>query len=211
MRRRLLGASLILAALLGIWATRASTQVVQCGGAFVPALNCLVSGFWNFTKTNGLATSLPTPFQVAGVSVTGSTSYRTTLTNAQVLALGTTRIIVVPAPGANKYIDVIGVTLFFDYTGAYTGGSNLQLWYTNRGTGPAASAEIQSTFLTTGAADAIVRVTGTPDNTTDLDAALNAPVVLMNVVGANFGGGNASNTLLVIVHYRVVQVAGTVN
>ena len=207
--RKLLGVLALIGTVVGLWTTAVVTQTVQCGGSFVPSMNCVVSGRWNFSSLDSVS-GLPYPFQVAGVTASGVVSRTTNLTNGQILAINTTPITVVPAPGGGKYVDVIGVFLYFDYTGAYTGGSALRLWYTNRGTGPAASAEILATFLTTGASDAGVRVQGTPDNTTDLDGALNAPVVLQ-AAGAAFGSGNASNTLRVVVNYRIVTATGTVN
>lgn len=209
---RIFGALATVVVLVGLWVTAVATQSVQCGGSFVPSLNCTIPGLWNFTKNNGLSTSLPTPFQVAGVTATGVTSRTTDLNNTQVLSLDDTAITMVPAPGPGKYIDVIGVQLFFDYTATYTGGSNLRLWYTDRATGPPASAAITTSgFLTGVTSDALVRVTGTPDNTTDLAGAVNVPVVLQAIAATAFGGGNASNTLRVIVHYRIVTATGTVN
>lgn len=181
------------------------------GGAFIPSLNYAITGFWNWVRTPSIA-GIPEPFRVAGVTATGVTSRTVDLTNAQVLTLDDTAITIIPAPGAAKYIDVIGVQLFFDYTGAYTAGSDLRLWYTNRTTGPAASATITTSgFLTNVTTDALVRVTGTPDNTSDLARALNVAVVLQAVQLTAFGGGNAANTLRVVVHYRIMLASGTVN
>ena len=67
-----------------------------------------------------------------------------TLTNAQVLALNTTPITIIPAQGAGTIIEPLGGVLSFNGVTAYTiNGSNLlRLWYTSRWVGPAASATI---------------------------------------------------------------------
>lgn len=208
--KRILTTSALLVGVLVL--TGISLSVAQGqGGAFLPSLNYPITGFWNWVRTPSVA-GIPEPFRVAGVTATGVVSRTVDLTNAQVLTLDNTAITIVPAPGASKLIDVIGVQLFFDYTAAYTGGSDLRLWYTNRTTDPPASAVITTSgFLTAVGSDALVRVTGTPDNTTDLARAVNEPVVLQAVTATVFAGGNAANTLRVVVHYRIVRVTGTVN
>lgn len=126
------------------------------------------------------------------------------LTNAQVLAIHNTPVTMIPAPGAGLVIDVIGVLASFDYTGAYTGGANLRMYYGNRTTGSAASSAITvSGFIVSVTADTFVRVAGTPENTT---IAANTAVVLQDVSGTAFGGGNASNAVRMQVLYRVVAV-----
>jgi hypothetical protein len=128
---------------------------------------------------------------------------KTTLTNAQVLALGTTAVSVIPAPGAGRTIDVIGVFIGFDYTAAYTGSANLRLYYGDRTSGSAASASITvSGLLVSVTADHYMRVAGTPD-LTDLPTS-NTAVVLQTQTGVNLGGGNAANSVTVQVIYRVL-------
>ena len=127
-----------------------------------------------------------------------------TLTNAQILAIHTTAVTIIPAPGAGLAIDVIGVLTSFDYTAAYTSGANLRLYYGSIGSGTAASSAITvSGFIVSVSADKNVRVAGTPDNTT---IAANTAVVLSPVDAVAFGGGNASNAVRFQVIYRVVAV-----
>lgn len=128
-----------------------------------------------------------------------------TLTNAQVLALTTTAVTIVPAPGANLITDVVGVSLIFNYTAAYTSGQAIKLWYGNRGSGSAASSSITAAgFLTGVSASTYVRVAGTPDNTTESS---NTAIVIQALPGTAFGTGNAANTVTVRVIYRIIQAS----
>lgn len=212
MRRKLLGLGLATVTLIALWVTAVATQGVQCGGSFVPSLNCSISGRWLWTNTRTLAgttTQGPIPFQVNDQNgnpqdVTGIISRATVLTNAQVLALNFTPITVVPAPGAGYFVDVIGVSLVFDYTAAYTGGTDLRLYWGSRTTGNAASALITvSGFIVSVTADTITRTGGVPND--ELAPTSNLPVVLQQINGAAFGGGNAANSVRVVVHYRIVR------
>lgn len=126
-----------------------------------------------------------------------------TLTNAQVLALNSTPVTIVAAPGAGKFVDVIGVTVAFHYVGAYTGGTNLKLFWGSRQAGNAASSVITvSGLLVSVSADTIVRVGGTPDGTNPPTTSL--ALVLEMMGNSAFGGGNASNTVTITVEYRIV-------
>ncbi len=205
-RKRLLGALVAIGLALGvIGVVRVQGVAIQCGGSFVTNTNCIIQGFWNFTNTAaGVGKTYPSPFQVGGTDVTGIISKETTLSNAQVLALNTTPITVVPAPGAGYYVDVIAVSLAFNYAGAYTvnSGDDLRLYYTSRAAGTAASSVIETNGFLTSTADIIIRVLGVPDNTNP--PTTNAPVVLADTTITAFGGGNAGNSLKVIVNYRIV-------
>lgn len=214
MRKQLIIWATVLATLSGLWVVAVQTQGVQCGGSFVPSLNCTISGRWlytNQTTATGLTTQGPIPFQVRDqnsnpVDVTGIVSRETTLTNAQVIALGSEagKITVVPAPGTGYYVDVISVNLVFNYTAAYTGGSNLRLYYGSRVTGPAASASITvSGFIVSVSADAAIRVSGVPDN--EVIPVANTAIVLQGQGANNFGGGDAANSVRVVVNYRIVR------
>ena len=144
---------------------------------------------------------------VLGVGTTSAEEIfvaKTSLTNAQVLALNSTPVTVVAAPGSGKVVDVIGVLLSFDYTAAYTSGSDLRLWYGSRTAGSAASSAITvSGFIVSVSADTTVRVAGTPENTV---MAANTAVVIQQINGTAFGGGNASNGVTVQVLYRVLFI-----
>lgn len=211
MRRKLLLVSAGLLCLSALWVTAIQAQVVQCGGSFVPSSNCIIGGRWYFTNTvNSAGTTAqgPIPFQVrdqnsAAVDVTGIISRVTTLTNAQILAMGTTPVTVVPAPGAGYYVDVIAVSLAFNYTAAYTSGGDMRLYWGSNLLGNAASATITASgLLTSVSADAINRVGGVPDNTDP--PTTNLAVVLTTISRADFASGNASNSLRVVVNYRIV-------
>ncbi len=202
--RRLIIGLLAAAALFGGGLVMVDASV-QCGGSFVPTLACTIPGLWNFTNPTTVLSPNPVPFQVGGVDATGVISAIVDLNNTQVLALDRTGITIIPAPGTGKSIDVVGVTLAFNYTGAYTvgGGDDLKLYYGSRIGGNAASASIETNGFLTATADIAIRVAGTPDNTNP--SVSNQAVVLMNTSGVAFGGGNAANSLRVIANYRIVS------
>lgn len=50
--RWLLGPLLLIALLVGVWTAGVSTQGVQCGGSFIPSLNCIISGQWTWTQAS---------------------------------------------------------------------------------------------------------------------------------------------------------------
>lgn len=127
----------------------------------------------------------------------------TTLTNAQVLALDATPITLVAAPGSGYYVDVIGAAVLFDYTAAYSGGSNLQLFWGSRTAGNAASAAITASGFLDGSADKIVKVTGVPTGTNPPTSSL--ALVIQAVAATAWGGGNASNAVTVVVEYRIIK------
>lgn len=124
------------------------------------------------------------------------------LTNAQVLALSSTPITIIPAQGAGTIIEPLGGVLSFSSTGAYTvNGSNLlRLWYTSRWVGPAASNTITTTGFLTLTSSPVENYGGVPDNEL---VTKNQPIVLQDTTGTAFTGGNAANTLTVRLAYRV--------
>lgn len=176
-------------------------QTVGCGGSFTPAFNCLINGLWNFKPANP-TTAYDVPFLANDSEVTGVVSKMVDLTNAQVLALGTTPVTLVAAPGVGHYVDVISISLVFKYTGAYTSPANVRCYYTSRYVGNGCSAVITGSGFFDASANTAIRVAGVPDNTNP--PVTNVPVVLQQTTLAAMGGGNASNSIRVVIHYRIV-------
>lgn len=125
------------------------------------------------------------------------------LTNAEVLALRAAPKTLVAAPGAGKVLELVSAILTFDYTAAYTAGAgdDLAIRYQS-GAGAIASDGIEATAFLTAAADAITSARPKIDLLAS-GAIANQPLVLHNIGGAEFGGGNAANVVRVRVAYRV--------
>lgn len=199
MRKFLIGS--VIALTLAFGGVSYVAAQTQCGGSFLPNLNCVVSGFWNWTHLNSL-TSLPEPFQANGQTVTGIVSKSVDLSNSQVLALNTTAIPILPAPGAGKYYEVVQWCAAFNYTAAYSSisGNNLQLYYGTRTGGSAAATAITALGFLDASADKIICSAGIPNNTNP--PTTNSAVVLANTTGLAAAGGDALNTLRVTVWFR---------
>lgn len=180
----------------------AVAQTTGCGGSFVPNFNCLINGLWDFTPQNP-QTAYDVPFKANGSEATGVVSKVVTLTNAQVLALGATPVTLVAAPGVGKYVDVITVSLVFDYTAAYSSVGDARCYWGSRTSGNACSATITGSGFFDASADKAIRVSGVPDNTNP--PVTNTAVVLQKVLLEEMGGGNAANTVRVVIHYRIVS------
>lgn len=129
----------------------------------------------------------------------------TVLTNAQVLALRATPITVAAAPGAGKFNEFRSAVLIFNRTAGYTEtADNLAIKYVD-GSGTAASATIETTGFVDAAGDAITFAppAATPPIITAAGELSNAPLVLHNTGDGEYGGGDAANTITVVVTYRI--------
>lgn len=141
------------------------------------------------------ATGLTTPVWKKVNSTSTDSSVTVSLTSAQILALHTTPITLVPAvSGKSIIVDSYVFTMNF-VTSAYTGANNVEFRYTN-GTGTKVAADTPSTVLDISSGTA--NYLGT--NTASL-LSVNSPVVAV-VPTANpaAGAGNA----VVTINYRLV-------
>lgn len=173
----------------------------QSGGSFLPTFNYLITGLWTFTPANP-TTAYDVPFKANGVEVTGVVSKVVDLSNAQVLALGTTPVTLVAAPGVGHYIDVISINLVFNYTAAYSSVGDVKCYWGSRIAGNACSPAITASGFFDASANKAIRVSGVPDNTNP--PITNLAVVLQKITGAQMGGGDAANTVRVVINYRIV-------
>jgi hypothetical protein len=123
------------------------------------------------------------------------------LTNAEVLALETTAIELVAAPGSDKVLQFIGAVLFLNYGGTqYTeADDNLGIYYENE-SGAIASEVIECTGFLDQAADTIINSIPTKD----VIMVPNKALVIANPNDA-FGGGHEDSTLTVKIQYRILE------
>lgn len=119
------------------------------------------------------------------------------VTTAQVLALFATPVELVPAPGANRFLNFKGAMIFLDYAGtAYAGiavGENLVIKYTNAA-GDTASSEIETVgFLDQANDEYRWAIPGGVDGAVldrDVTALANQPLVLHLLVGEIITGNS---------------------
>lgn len=122
---------------------------------------------------------------------------RVSLNSAQILALNSTPVTLVPAPGAGRAVDVVSVTGSLTAGTQYTGANAIELRYTN-GSGTKVTGDLAAAWLNsaTNRSDKAIAAAATLTS--------NAPVVVA-VPTANPGAG--TGTVVFDVLYRVVAVS----
>jgi len=123
------------------------------------------------------------------------------ISSAQLLAIHTTPVELIPAPGAGKIIVVDQFTFSFVAGTQYTGGDTLELSYDDLAV--LAVDDTVSTGITTSASSSVY-IFRSGSNNVDVITAVNKSVELNQVTGNAFATG--TGTAKVLLKYRVVTV-----
>lgn len=181
--------------------------------------------------TDGVPQGAPTPNALEAGAVSELTIFKqsVTLTDAQIKALPTTAIELVPAPGADQFIAPIAAWFFVDWTADYTNlGSTARIGVGYAGTFTSVLAEFDGTgvadLLADGASHVAyqsmasrVATVAVPSTTKgqgqflDEPGAVNAALELYagntGTATGDFTGGHANNRIIVVVWYGVMDVS----
>jgi hypothetical protein len=151
------------------------------------------------TTSKILVLSTPGAVDPAGGLANSQYQTTTTFTQAQILAMNTVPLVVVPAAGAGTVITPLSITLFLRNPGPSTpfaAGSNIQ------------SGFVGGSAITIANTQSVIN-SGSVAATTTVAPILGDPTIDVRNVGfwilstVAFTGGNASSTLTVTVTYRV--------
>lgn len=125
-------------------------------------------------------------------------SVQVPLTAAQIIAMGTTPIALIAAPGAGKIIIVEAILFKAVRTStAFTGGGAVEFRYTDA-SGQKISADVAAAMITGAAGTAYAHVAGIEASITPV---ANAAIVITNATAAFAAGTGAVN---ISIKYRVV-------
>lgn len=132
-------------------------------------------------------------------SNTNMTVISVSLTAAQIIAMGTTPVTLIPAPGSGRVIIVRGINFQMTRTAtAFTGGGAVEFRYTD-GSGAKVSADVAAALVTTGGAGvAYAAVAGIEASITPVAG---AAIVIDNATAAFAAGtGTAKLRIAIEVH-----------
>lgn len=127
------------------------------------------------------------------------------LSSAQILAIETTGIDLVPAPGAGKIVTIVALVASTHFlSAAYAAGSALGLIYA--GTAKAPSADVCTAAVVNAAADRVsVMAIGTLAAVDDAPASIANKAIQIKAVGAAFTTGDG--TMTVTAFYNTASLA----
>lgn len=199
----------------GVYAIAKTSTEVWAAGDFI---------YWD--DTNKIATNAPLG-RFIGVAIAAATNPTATgqvlidggfawderairyttvaLTNAEIKALRAAPKTLVAAPGAGKYLEFVGATLFLDYgTSALTESTaNLAVKYVD-GSGTQVSQTIEATGFIDQTADTATNAQPKIDAIAAKSACENKALVLHNLGAGEFGGNAGNDTVMrVSLAYRV--------
>lgn len=122
-----------------------------------------------------------------------------TLTAANIIAMGTTPVTIIAAPGTGKCVAVDNITFKMVTTAtAFTGGGAVEFRYTNA-SGTKVTADVAGAVVTAGAGTSFTNVRGIEASLTCVE---NAPVVVRNATAA-FAAGTGTATLTLEYHVAI--------
>jgi hypothetical protein len=139
------------------------------------------------------------PLSVTGaISNNGNVKQTVTvaLTAAQIIAMGTTAVSLIAAPGAGKCVIVDNITLKMTTTAtAFTGGGAVEFRYTDA-SGTKVTADVAAAVITAAAGVSFTNVRGIEAS---LTGTANAAVVVTSATAA-FAAGTGSASLIIEYH-----------
>lgn len=200
MKRKLL---IFASLLLILCAVTVFAQRIRKRGGLIDISN---AGAVVITPFTGQATTITGPTNLVGATAltgtltqNGVVKQTTTvnLTAAQLIAMGTTPVSIVAAPGAGKCTVVDNITFKMTTTAtAFTGGGAVEFRYTNA-SGTKVTADIAAAVITAGAGTSFTNVRGIEAS---LTCTANAAVVITNADAA-FAAG--TGTAVITIDYHV--------
>ena len=155
----------------------------------------------SITPRSGQSVVLTGDFEIVGNVIqngVGKRSVQVALTAAQIIAMGTTPVSLIAAPGAGLCIIVDNITFKMTTTAtAFTGGGAVEFRYTNAA-GAKVTADVAAAVITAGAGTSFTNVRGIEASLTGV---ANAPITISNPT-APFAAG--TGTAVVSIEYHVV-------
>lgn len=124
-----------------------------------------------------------------------------TITPANIVAMYTTPVEVLPAPGAGKVIEVLSAVLIYDFlTAAYTGGGVVTLAYGSGGATITANIAAANSFAASGDKVYPLSVLNAAGG---ISMPVNTPVVITNASGVFVNPGTAAGVGRLHIVYRI--------